>query len=189
MELPRAGSLRGLGFLVKRKAAKRPSGAGVDCRKGARYCFAMRILILWMGVLLALAAGTAAASQAEVLDIVTSRGPQHFSVELATTEAERELGLMYRQNLAADAGMLFIYPGEQEVAFWMKNTLIPLDMLFIGADGRIRRIEERAIPLNETPISSIYPVKAVLEVNGGTVERLGIHAGDMVRNAALGTGG
>ncbi|HXQ40157.1 MAG TPA: DUF192 domain-containing protein [Candidatus Udaeobacter sp.] len=175
-------------MLVKPKAAKRPGGAGVDCREGARYCFAMRILILWMGVLLAIATG-AAASQAEDLDIVTSQGPQHFSVELATTEAERELGLMYRQNLAADAGMLFIYPGEQEVAFWMKNTLIPLDMLFIGADGRIRRIEERAIPLNETPISSIYPVKAVLEVNGGTVERLGIHAGDLVRNAALGTGG
>ena len=149
----------------------------------------MRRIVRWTAVLFALAAGTAAASDTQDLDIVTSHGPQHFSVELATTPAERELGLMYRQSMAADAGMLFIYPDEQEVAFWMKNTLIPLDMLFIGADGRIRRIEERTIPLTETPISSVYPVKAVLEVNGGTVERLGIHQGDMVRNAALGTGG
>jgi uncharacterized protein len=164
-------------------------GGGVDCREGARYCPAMRALVSWMVLLLAVAAGTAAAAEVQKLDIVTSHGPQHFSVELATSESEREIGLMYRQNLAADAGMLFLYPGEQEVEFWMKNTLIPLDMLFIGADGRIRHIEERAVPLTETPISSIYPVKAVLEVNGGTVERLGIHPGDIVHNAALGTGG
>lgn len=164
------------------------ASAAVDCRKGASYCRAMRLFLSWIAILLAVATGTAAASEAQDLAIVTDHGAQHFSVELATTPAERELGLMYRQNMAADAGMLFIYPGEQEVAFWMKNTLIPLDMLFIGADGRIRRIEERTIPLTETPISSIYPVKAVLEVNGGTVERLGIHPGDVVRNAALGTG-
>lgn len=149
----------------------------------------MRMFVRWMAILLALAAGAAGAAETQDLDIVTAHGPQHFSVELATTPAERELGLMYRQNLAADAGMLFVYPDEEEVAFWMKNTLIPLDMLFIGADGRIRRIEERTIPLTETPISSVYPVKAVLEVNGGTVDRLGIHQGDIVRNAALGTGG
>jgi len=162
---------------------------GVDCRNGARYCPAMRALLRWVALLFAVAAGAAAAAEVQKLDIVTSHGPQHFSVELATSEGERELGLMYRQNLAPDAGMLFLYPGEQEVEFWMKNTLIPLDMLFIGADGRIRHIEERAVPLTETPISSIYPVKAVLEVNGGTAERLGIHPGDVVRNAALGTGG
>ena len=148
----------------------------------------MRILLRLLALLLALAAGAAAAADVQNLDIVTSHGRQHFSVELATTESEREFGLMYRQNLAPDAGMLFLYPDEQEVEFWMKNTLIPLDMLFIGADGRIRHIEERAIPLTETPISSVYPVKAVLEVNGGTVERLDIHPGDVVHNAALGTG-
>src|SRR5579872_2254083 len=162
---------------------------GVDWRKAARYCPAMRTLLSWVVLLLAVAAGTATAAEIQKLDIVTSRGPQHFSVELATTESDRELGLMYRQSLAADAGMLFLYPGEQEVEFWMKNTFIPLDMLCIGADSRIRHIEERAVPLTETPISSIYPVKAVLEVNGGTVERLGIHQGDIVHNAALGTGG
>jgi|SRR5579862_3627213 uncharacterized protein len=156
---------------------------------GAGYCPAMRIFLRWAILMLAVAAGPAGAAEVQKLDIVTAHGPQHFSVELATTEGEREFGLMYRQNLAADAGMLFLYPGEQEVEFWMKNTLIPLDMLFIGADGRIRHIEERAVPLTETPISSVYPVKAVLEVNGGTVERLDIHPGDVVHNAALGTGG
>jgi uncharacterized membrane protein (UPF0127 family) len=165
------------------------AGAGVDCRERASYCQAMRIVVRWAAILLAVATGTAAAAEVQDLDIETGHGPQHFSVELATTPAQRELGLMYRQNMPADAGMLFVYPGEQPVAFWMKNTLIPLDMLFIGADGRIRRIEERTVPLSETPISSVYAVKAVLEVNGGTVERLNIHPGDVVRNAALGTGG
>jgi hypothetical protein len=82
--------------------------------------------------------------------------------------------------------MLFIYPSEQQVSFWMKNTVIPLDMLFIAADGHIRHIAQRTIPLDETPIPSIEEVKAVLEVNGGTVERLGIKTGDVVRSPALG---
>jgi uncharacterized protein len=146
---------------------------------------------MWRWIILTLLAlvGLANAAETSPLTIDTAKGAQHFTVELATTPAQMELGLMYRQSLPADAGMLFVYPSEQTVAFWMKNTLIPLDMLFIGADGRIRHIEERAVPLTETPISSVYPVKAVLEVNGGTVERLDIHPGDVVHSAALGTGG
>jgi uncharacterized protein len=149
----------------------------------------MGMMLRWTAVWFAIAFGTAAAAGVQDLTIDTGKGPQRFTVELATTTAERELGLMYRQSMAPDAGMLFIYAGEQPVEFWMKNTLIPLDMLFIGADGRIRHIVERAVPLTETTIPSIYPVKAVLELNGGTVERLGIHEGDLVRNPAFGSGG
>jgi uncharacterized membrane protein (UPF0127 family) len=128
----------------------------------------------------------AAASELTALTIETAQGKQPFMVELATTPDQMQLGLMFRTALPADQGMLFIYPSEQQVSFWMKNTLIPLDMLFIGADGHIRHIAQRAIPHDETPIASIEEVKSVLEVNGGTVERLGIKTGDLVRSPALG---
>ena len=103
-----------------------------------------------------------------------------FEVELATTPDQRAQGLMFRKAMAANAGMLFLYPSEQAVSFWMKNTLIPLDMLFVKADGRIARIAHNARPLDETPISSDAPVNAVLELNGGTADQLGIKEGDRV---------
>jgi uncharacterized protein len=140
----------------------------------------------WLALLVLFVACPAFSAGPQDLTIDTAKGPAHFTVELATTPAQRELGLMFRQALPPDAGMLFIYPDEESVAFWMKNTLIPLDMLFIGADGHIRHIAERTVPLNETPISSIEEVRAVLEVNGGTVSRLGIKQGDVVRASALG---
>ena len=145
---------------------------------------------MWRWIILTLFAlvGLANAAETSPLTIDTAKGSQHFTVELATTPAQMELGLMYRQTLPADAGMLFVYPSEQTVAFWMKNTLIPLDMLFIGADGHIRRIAQRTVPLSTTPISSVDPVRAVLELNGGTAERLGIQPGDVVHSASLGSG-
>ena len=136
--------------------------------------------------ILLVAGRMASAADPSALTIETASGKQPFSVELATTSDQMALGLMFRQSMPADAGMLFIYPSEQHVEFWMKNTLIPLDMLFIGADGHIRHIAQRTIPLDETPIPSVDEVKSVLEVNGGTVERLGIKTGDMVRSPALG---
>jgi len=145
-------------------------------------------MLRWISLFLLLLTGRAEAAETSALTIDTSKGPQHFTVELATTPAQMELGLMYRQSLPADAGMLFLYPGEETVAFWMKNTLIPLDMLFIGADGHIRRIAERTVPLSTAPISSVDPIRAVLEINGGTSERLGIKPGDMVHSAPLGNG-
>jgi hypothetical protein len=126
------------------------------------------------------AAGTAP------LTVDTGQGPKAFTVELATTPSEMQVGLMFRQSLAPDAGMLFVYPSDQQVAFWMKNTVIPLDMLFIAGDGHIRRIVERTIPLSTTPIPSVDEVRAVLEVNGGTAERLGIKPGDVVHAQAFG---
>jgi len=142
------------------------------------------ILVTILAVLLF--AGRMAAADQSALTIETAAGKRPFTVELATTSDQMALGLMFRQSMPADAGMLFIYPSEQHVEFWMKNTLIPLDMLFIGADGHIKHIAQRTIPLDETPIPSVDEVKSVLEVNGGTVERLGIKTGDMVRSPALG---
>jgi uncharacterized membrane protein (UPF0127 family) len=145
-------------------------------------------MLRWILLSLFLLTGWAEAAETSPLTIDTSKGPQYFTVELATTPAQMELGLMYRESLPADAGMLFVYPDDEIVAFWMKNTLIPLDMLFIGADGHIRRIAERTVPLSTTPISSVDPIRAVLEINGGTSARLGIKPGDVVHSTSLGNG-
>jgi uncharacterized membrane protein (UPF0127 family) len=146
-------------------------------------------MLRWIFLIFFALVGLAKAAETSTLTIDSSKGPQRFTVELARSPTEMELGLMFRQNLAPDAGMLFVYSSEQSVAFWMKNTLIPLDMLFIGADGHIRRIVERTIPLSTNPIPSGDPIRAVLEINGGAAERLGIHTGDMVHSPSLGTGG
>jgi hypothetical protein len=123
------------------------------------------------------------------LTIETAAGAKHFEVELALTPAQEEQGLMYRQRLAADAGMLFDFTDTAPRTFWMKNTLIPLDMLFIAANGRVVDIHERAVPLSEDIIPSRVPARAVLELNGGTVSRLGIKVGDLVSYKGFGTGG
>lgn len=122
------------------------------------------------------------------LIIATASGEEHrFEVELATTWQQQAQGLMYRQALAPDAGMLFIYSREDELTMWMKNTLIPLDMLFIGRDGRIVSLSERTVPLSLKRISSGRPALAVLELNAGTVARLGLKPGDRVIHRAFGT--
>jgi uncharacterized membrane protein (UPF0127 family) len=123
------------------------------------------------------------------LVIDTSAGPQHFTVDLALSPEQQQQGLMFRQSLAADAGMLFDFGATRPATFWMKNTLIPLDMLFIAADGHIADFHERAVPLSEAVIESKVPVRAVLELNGGSVARLGIHRGDLVHHAIFGTAG
>lgn len=114
------------------------------------------------------------------LTIVTAAGPQRFTVEVATTPAQMEQGLMFRQKLAPNAGMIFDYGAPSMASMWMKNTLIPLDMLFVDAQGRIIGIHERAIPQSLATISAPGPARAVIELNGGTAARLGIHAGDRV---------
>ena len=127
---------------------------------------------------------TGAAPAPSELVIVTVGGARHaFVVELANDDETRTRGLMFRRALAANAGMLFDYGRPGPVAMWMRNTLIPLDMLFIAADGRIVNIAERAVPRDETPIASAGPVRAVLEVNGGTVARLGIKPGDRIEHS------
>jgi len=145
-------------------------------------------MIRWLLLAFLALVRPADAAEGASLAIDTARGVQRFTVELATTPEQMELGLMYRQSLPADSGMLFLYGSERPVAFWMKNTYIPLDMMFIATDGRILRIVERTVPLSTTPIPSVDAVRAVLEVNGGTAERLGIKPGNVVHFPPLGTG-
>jgi uncharacterized membrane protein (UPF0127 family) len=145
---------------------------------------------LLTALLVVLAAGAQAQLQSfdkSTLVIDTAKGSQRFNIELALTPAQQEQGLMFRRSMAADAGMLFVFPATAPQIFWMHNTLIPLDMLFIAADGRIADIHERAVPMSDATIASKVPVLAVLELNGGTVSRLGIKVGDLVRHPAFGT--
>ncbi len=120
-----------------------------------------------------------------VSEIAIASGEERhfFRVEMAITPEQRARGLMFRRQLAPDAGMLFDFLVPQQAAFWMKNTLIPLDMLFIAADGRIVNITERTVPHSLSMVPSAGPVRAVLELNGGTVARLGIRPGDRVIHA------
>ena len=128
-----------------------------------------------------LASGTADAKmRREPLTLVTAGGEHTFEVEVASTPEEKAMGLMFRTSLADGAGMLFPYSPPQEATMWMRNTYIPLDMLFINADGRIRRIAENTTPLSERTIPSGGPVRGVLEVIGGTAKKLGIAPGDRV---------
>lgn len=114
------------------------------------------------------------------LTIIASDQRHDFEVEVATTPQERARGLMYREELPAKQGMLFDFGREQMVSMWMRNTLISLDMLFIGADGTIRRIASGTTPMSLETISSGEPVKAVLELNAGITRLLGIRRGDRV---------
>jgi len=114
------------------------------------------------------------------LEIVSKTGVHVFKVEIADTEASREKGLMFRKSLPDGQGMLFNFHREQDVSFWMQNTYIPLDMIFIQGDGRILRIAENTEPLSTKLVPSGGPVLAVLEVLGGTASKFGIAPGDRV---------
>ena len=115
------------------------------------------------------------------LVIESASGVHHrFVVEIAETPAQRSAGLMFRRPLAANRGMLFDFHAVEPVSMWMKNTFFPLDMLFIDARGRIVSIVQHAVPLSLDTIQSGAPVRAALELNGGSVQRLGIRPGDRV---------
>ena len=120
------------------------------------------------------------------LTIVSATGPHRFKVELAKTPAQMTQGLMFRTSLAPDAGMLFEYQQPTAATMWMRNTLIPLDMLFVDAQGRIVNIHERAVPQSLDVIAAAEPVRAVIELNGGTASRLGIEPGDVVVHPIFG---
>ena len=117
--------------------------------------------------------------------IESATGAHKFTVEIATTPAQMEQGLMFRRTLAPDAGMLFVFKTPSRASMWMKNTLIPLDMLFIDPQGRIINIAERRVPESLDTSGAAAPARAVLELNGGTAARLGIRPGDRVRSPAL----
>jgi uncharacterized protein len=150
------------------------------------------IALAFAMLLLPLAAcspGTTTEAQAQVATAVTddfhavlhtSSGDYPFTIEIADTGAEQQRGLMFRQELAPDAGMLFDYGSERKVSFWMQNTYIPLDMVFIGADGTVKHIHENAKPLDPTSISSRVPVRFVLEIPGGRASEIGLRVGDVL---------
>jgi len=113
-------------------------------------------------------------------------GQARFNVEIADDPDSQAQGLMHRPSMASSAGMLFVYDRPQSLSFWMRNTLIELDMLFIEPDGTVARIHHRAQPLDETTIQGGDGLLAVLEINGGLAERLGIVAGTQVQHPAFG---
>jgi uncharacterized membrane protein (UPF0127 family) len=146
----------------------------------------MRALTAFVfGIALLLGGGTRAADNS-VLEIASKSGVHTFTVEIADTEAAREKGLMYRRALPEGTGMLFDFHQDQDVAFWMQNTYIPLDMIFIRGDGRILRIAENTEPMSTRQIPSGGPVRAVLEVIAGTSRKLGIAPGDRVAHPIFG---
>ena len=123
---------------------------------------------------------TLRAAGEQTVEIASKTGVHSFAVEVVDNDADRAKGLMYRKDLPEGRGMLFDFHRDQEVSFWMQNTYIPLDMIFIRGDGRILRIEENTEPLSTRMIPSRGPVRAVLEVIGGTSRKLGIAPGDRV---------
>jgi uncharacterized membrane protein (UPF0127 family) len=151
-----------------------------------------RLLSLFALLIVAVPVGVAAAALQSFataqLTIVGKDGNHRFTVELAETPAQMTQGLMFRTSLAADAGMLFDFKKPTMATMWMHDTLIPLDMLFVDAKGVIVNIVERAVPQSDAILAAASPVRAVIELNGGTASRLRIVPGDRVLFPIFGTG-
>ena len=141
---------------------------------------ALFALVTMAALFAASKAGEAADMRQDKLTLQTATGPKIIEIEVASSMDEQMRGLMFRTALADSNGMLFPYTPPREVTMWMKNTYIPLDMVFIRADGIVHRIEARTEPLSETVISSGGEMAAVLELAGGASERLGLKPGDRV---------
>ncbi|MGA0607227.1 DUF192 domain-containing protein [Phenylobacterium sp. VNQ135] len=122
------------------------------------------------------------------LTVTTPKGAFKFSVELADSPREREYGLMCRKALAADRGMLFAFARADYQAFWMRNTLIPLDIIYIGSDGRVVSVVRNAQPLNEAPLPSAAPAQFVLELAAGRAAQIGLLPGDRVQHRVIAGG-
>jgi uncharacterized membrane protein (UPF0127 family) len=137
--------------------------------------------------LMLLAQASLLAASTGTIVLKTETGDHRYNVEVAETNEERAVGLMYRRSLPEDAGMLFIYDRAQPISMWMKNTLIPLDMIFIAADGTVHRIEAHTEPFSTALINSEGDVRAVLEVNAGQASKIGLKPGDKVAYPGLGS--
>ena len=145
----------------------------------------MRLLVI-VSLFLMCNLGEVNASMKSELSIITSNGSKHnFLVEVARTEEEKKIGLMFRKTLAKNAGMLFLYKREALRLMWMKNTFIPLDILFIDKNGVIKRVVKRTIPHSLATISSRQSVLAVLELRGGITSSLEIKKGDRIEHPAF----
>jgi hypothetical protein len=122
------------------------------------------------------------AAQTEVLTVETRTGPVRLNVEIADDDAERARGLMFRESLADDRGMLFHFQEPEHASFWMRNTVLSLDIIFIGVDGRILNIADHTVPYSEAPIPAAGLTRGVLEIRAGRAAELGIRPGDRVRH-------
>ena len=150
-----------------------------------RLAIVLRRMVLALGAILLVAclgSDHANAQTLEKLTLVTASGRHDFQVEVMRTPDERAKGLMFRRFMPADRGMLFDFQRVEPVAMWMQNTYIPLDMIFIRADGSVARIAERTEPLSTRTIPSGEPVLSVLELNGGIAEKIGLKPGDKVEH-------
>jgi uncharacterized membrane protein (UPF0127 family) len=144
------------------------------------------LLVACSAALLAQASAGADAMRREKLELAIGPSRYPLSVEIAESPAEKARGLMFRRALADNEGMLFLYSEPQEVTMWMRNTYLPLDMVFIAKDGTVTRIAESTTPFSEEQIASEGPVLAVLEIKGGLAEKLGLKPGDRLLHAAFG---
>ncbi len=139
------------------------------------------MLAVMIGLLIGwLQAAPYAVASDSTVELVTKSGRHPITIEWAVTPAERAKGLMFRKSMPANHGMLFDFDYEQSVAFWMHNTPLPLDIVFIAADGTVRRIEKQAEPFSDRAIPAGSPVRYVLEINGGRADALGLAPGDKV---------
>ncbi|SHG36206.1 DUF192 domain-containing protein [Cognatishimia maritima] len=144
--------------------------------------------LTWMaGVLIAalLALPASAKCSHNTVQLRGEWGKAQFTVEVADNASERSKGLMGRPSMPTSSGMLFVYHRTRPISFWMKNTLIPLDMIFADERGIVVHVHHNAIPLDETPISSQWPARYVLEVNGGLAQALGVDVGSELRHPAV----
>lgn len=147
----------------------------------------MKAALAAFGLIAALTSGQAASAACTPggIDLRSPAGTAHFSVEIADTGAERAKGLMFRDSMSTMAGMLFVYDAPRPVSFWMKNTLIPLDMIFVDPTGTVTRVHENAIPGDLNPVDGGAGVQYVLEINGGIARKLGIAKGSTLRHPAI----
>ena len=145
----------------------------------------MRGMALALALLLSAASLAHAACAPDIVDIRSENTSARFTVEVADDPAEQARGLMFVEELPQFSGMLFVNEAPRPTAFWMKNTLIPLDMLFIDASGRVETLHENATPLSEESIFGGQAIFAVLEINGGLARKLGIGEGSELRHPAF----
>jgi len=141
-------------------------------------------LLFFLSAVIALVGSAEAKMRTDRLWLVTETGEHGIEIEIAETDGQKALGLMFRTSLGEHAGMLFPYAGPpREVTMWMRNTLIPLDMVFIRADGVVHRVEAQTEPMSERLIESRGAVSAVLELAAGAAARLGVKPGSRVKHA------
>jgi uncharacterized membrane protein (UPF0127 family) len=168
------------------KTMRPRSGSPEFCAVSLCFAIFAILVLLCINPAVLLEDALASPNGLEKLEIITSGGTHEFTVEVMRSDRQRERGLMFRRFLPQDRGMLFVFESERPLVMWMKNTYLPLDMIFIGRSGMVVGIAENAEPLSERIIPSGAPAYAVLEVNAGTAARIGLRIGDTTRHPIFG---